>query len=529
MRTLWLALTFGFFADASSASAQPIVSVRAETRLEAATEVLSPGVLARGTLRDDAGAPLPSRTISVTLRGGDGSDHIQLQTDTAGEFETQVPLDTTSVELRFDAEEFLMSSAAVLRIDADRAHVTLLVETPGTAGQFSLDESEHVLAISAESEHGGDGLRITLTNELGQLLGAGTTDSAAQWTVHLRSSELGTAGVGRLIVRSAADGRRAAAQTEVPIVRSRTTHTELASASVVEGGLRVRGSLNTAEHPLERRAVSVLVNGVLAATALTDLNGQIDVTVAPEGLPSDSYSVALRFDSDAPWLLSSNSNVATVQQSIRRWILPALAFLSALVVLLISRWPRIRSADSALADASLAEAGVTLQKVKQRASVMKIEAFVVRAGTGTPLPSVRVGLPETELATTDDLGLFSASLGSGTHTLTFEADGYEPLTHRVAVPHRGEWSGATVRLRNRRDLANEVMLEAFAPRIPREDWGAATNRELFAKARERGVGSLELLALVDAVEALVYASHPPSSDNLAHIRELARLTHPLAR
>ncbi len=526
MRAYWLALALGLAAPARTV-AQPVVRVRAETRLEVASEVSPEGVLIHGTLRDDAGAPLPDRTISATLRGEGGSDYIQLHTDAAGEFATRVPAGVQLAELRFETEAFLMSSAATLHVDARRAHVTLHVEA-GT-GQLSLDEPEHVLTISAESEQGGAGLSLTLSNELGELLAAGVTDASARWTVTLHSSELGSTGVGRLIVRSTADDRRAVAQTEVPIVRSRTTTLTLTDASPIDGGLHVEGSLNTAERPLERRAISVLVNDELAATVLTDLNGHIDAIVAAEGLPNDTYRVALRFDSDAPWLVGSVSNMAIVERSARRWALPLLALFSALVAFALLRWRKVTSAEAELDSAAMAEAGVKLQKAALRATETRVEVSVVRAGTATPLPLARVATNERELAVTDDLGSVAATLTLGTHALTFDAAGYEPLTLRLTVPHRGEWLGATVRLRSRRDIANELMLDAFAPRIPREDWGAATNRELFAKARERGVGSAELLALVDAVEALVYASTPPDSDDLARIRALARQAQPLPR
>lgn len=528
MRAYWLALTLGYFAWANTALAQPIVRVRAETRLEVASEVAGDAVIVRGALRDDAGAPLSNRTISLTLRGEEGLEYLRLDTDASGEFATRLSVSVTSVELRFDAEEFLMSTATTLQIDARRAHVTLHVETP-SGGMFSLDEPEHMLRITAESEHGGGGLHLTLSHELGQLIAAGTTDSDAQWVIRLQSSELGSAGVGRLVVRSTADERRSVAQTEVPIVRSRNTQLGLTHASLVTGGLRVQGSLRTAERSLERRAISVLVNDELAGTALTDMDGRLDLVVPPDGLPTNTYDVALRFDSDAPWLLSSTSNTIAIQRSARQWLLPALAIVSVLAVMLLARWRTIRPTSLSGTDAETAEAGVVLQKPTRWAELTTIEVMVVRAGTATGLSSVVVRLADQATATTDDRGLFSTTLAPGTHELTFDVAGYEPLTHRVTVPHRGEWSGATVRLRNRRDLANDVMLDAFAPRIPREDWGAATNRELFAKARERGAGSDELLALVDSVEALVYAGNPPGADDLARIRELARLTRPHTR
>ena len=528
MRAYWSALTLGYFAWANMALAQPIVRVRAETRLEVASEVAGNSVIVRGTLRDDAGAPVSNRTISLALRGEEGLEYLRLETDASGEFATRVSMLVTSVELRFEAEEFLMSSATTLQIDARRAHVTLHVETQ-SGGLLSLDEPQHLLTITAESEHGGDDLDLTLSQELGQLLAAGTTDSEAQWVVRVQSSELGSAGVGRLVVRSTADERRSVAQTEVPIVRSRNSQLELTHASLVTGGLRVQGSLRTAERSLERRAVSVLVNDELAGTALTDMDGRLDLIVPPDGLPANTYDVALRFDSDAPWLLSSTSNTIAIQRSTRQWLLPSLSILSVLAAILLARWRRIRPISPSGTEAATAEAGVALQKPVRWAELAKIEVTVVRAGTATRLSSVVVRLADQEIATTDDLGSFSTTLGPGTHVLTFDVAGYEPLTHRMTVPHRGEWSGATVRLRNRRDLANDVMLDAFAPRVPREDWGAATNRELFAKARDRGAGSDELLALVDAVEALVYANNPPGADDLARIRELARLTRPHTR
>ena len=518
----WLALALCLLVFPPSVGAQPVVRVRAETRLEVASTYEQGQTSIHGTLRDDTGAPLPEREISVTSRG-EVVTFLTLRTDAAGNFSTPIGAAVTSAELRFEGEPFLMTSAATVQVNDLRAHVTLRVEAPG-GGHLSLDEPAHALTVLAESDRGGDGLRITLSDELGRLLAAGTTDRDSRWSLRLPSSELGSMGAGRLVVRSAADERRAIAQTEVPVVRSRATELELTGATLTESGVQVHGALRTAERALERRAVSVLVDGVLAATALTDPEGNVDIVVPSEGLPAADFSVSLRFDSDAPWLLTSESAALTLRRPSNGWLFPALTVLSIVIAFAISRWPTIRARRPHAVTA--ATAGVILQKAARRADVTRIDGLVVRAGTATPLPAVQLRIQGTPVTTTDESGAFSKELSPGHQELTFDAPGYEPLTERLALPHRGEWSGAMVRLRNRRDLANDLMLEAFAPRIPREDWGACTNRELFSKARERGTGSVELLTLVDAVEALVYAQAPPGAEDLARIQELARASRP---
>ena len=526
MRHWWLALLLLWGMPSADVDAQPVVHVRAETRLEVATEPADAGAEVRGTLRDDAGTPLPGRAIAVTFRG-EHPIHLRLQTDAEGDFSALVPPDMESAELRFEGEEFLMASAANLRLNDRRAHVTLRVNAPG-GGRLSLDIPQHLLTIQAESDRGGDGLQLTLANELGQMLAAGTTDHESRWEVTIPSSELGSPGVGRLVVRSGADERRVEAQTEVPIVRSRATDLQLEQATLSDTGLQVVGMLQTNDRALERRAVSVLVDGELAGTALTDLSGRLSLLIPPEGLPSDGFDVLLRFDSDAPWLLSSESRTIQVTASRRRWVLPVLALISVLIALALTRWPFIRASE-AQSDAAKATAGVALQKAANRAEITQISGTIVRAGAATSVPLARIQTSNENGTVADDLGGFSLTLPHGAHTANFEASGYEPLSIRISIPHRGEWSGVTVRLRNRRDLANELMLDAFAPRIPREDWGAATNRELFAKARERGSGSVELLALVDAVESLVYEQRPPEQEDLARIHLLAQATRTLPR
>jgi hypothetical protein len=150
-----------------------------------------------------------------------------------------------------------------------------------------------------------------------------------------------------------------------------------------------------------------------------------------------------------------------------------------------------------------------------------VAGIVLDAAEGTPIAGARI-LLEREGAriqtTTDAEGRFSvAELDGGIWTLEIVALGYERSTTSIRLPHRGQWSAATVRLRNLREVALEryrPVAHALAP--SRRGWALWTPRELLERASRR---TNDLEELTAAVEQAVYAKPPPDEAHVAAIAE----------
>jgi hypothetical protein len=521
-------LVVGIALSAGSANAERTVRVRAETRIELDVSRDGPSWAVRGTLRDDGGGALGAREVHVSLRPERGSVLASrtLVTDASGAFSLEVPgADGPAiVDATFLGEADLESSSVRVVVDQRRAHVVILVRLPD-GNRLSLDAPSHTVRVSASSAAGGGGLVIALLNELGDELGAGTTDATGSLELEVASSSLGPAAAGRLVARSLADDTRASAQTEVPIVRyRRTTLVWEDDATELAPDTLLRARLATSVGPLDRYAVGVFVDGQHVATRLTAADGTLTFHLDPSLTTSGpTAAVSVRFDSNAPWLEGCESAPRELVISTSTRMVPWIALASAVVFLGAAWWLRRRPALDDTTARHRRVAGVTGARATQvRATIRGVSGTVVHAATGEPIggAKVRVGTAE---ATTGPLGAFDLLVPDGSASLLVEAAGFEPLQQRLVVPHRGEWRGARVGLESRRDVASRLLLEVLSVTTRGEMGSTATDRELLAIARSLGTESAELDALVAEVERIVYGEAPPSAAALEHVARLARV------
>jgi hypothetical protein len=514
----------------STGLAQVFVRVRAETRIELDARRDGTTLWVRGTVRDDGGGAVSNRVVSVRARDEAGAVRLSERptTDAAGRFEIRRPdlAATLAVEAVLPDEANLVGTSARIVLDRSRAHVVLVVELEQGA-RLSLDGPETRITVVAASAAGGAGLPLRVENELGTVVAEGRTDEQGRWSAQLDPRALGPPAAGRLVVRSGGDEARSPAQTEVPIVRYLPTElTWLDGASELGRDALVRARLATSTGPLRRRAVGVFAGGVHVGTHLTDDEGEVALRVDPAFFPdTGTIELVARFDSDAPWLASSESPPRSVVLARTSSLLPWLAGGSVLVAALTAWWMHRRPAQRARDVARPTLPGVTSGRAAVRRAILRdVDGRVVHAGTDEPLPNVQVSCGPAR-GVTDAAGAFALVVPDGTHALVVEAAGYEPLARRIASPHRGEWRGILVRLRSRRDLAEELVREVLAPLVPADAVGIATNRELLALARD--ARHPEIVALIEAAESVIYGQAPPSAADLEHLRALARRARPM--
>jgi hypothetical protein len=531
-------------AIAGAARAQPLVHVQAETRIELALGRDGERLSVVGHLRDDLGAPLVDRELVLEIHEGDersprSAPPEVVRTTTGGRFETtfDLPIGRYWMRAEYAGEEHFLGSVVSREVLLDHAHVTLDVQIP-TGPRLDLDAPSHHVIVLARSEAGGGGLEITVS-ENERELARGTTSETGALELDLASESLGPPSAARLVVRSAADSHRADAQTEVPIVRFLRTELTLEAAAPRVGAgerVRMRGRLATSRGPLDRDAVSLWAiapgsgEAHHLATALTDARGELGADIEGDALAAiDARSVVARFEADAPWLDSSESapveiEIETPGATPWPWIAASLA-VSALAFALAGR----RRRPAGTGRAALPQLSPAIELAERRSILpdsLEIGGRAIDARSDVPirLAAVRVRRGEAvlaETATAED-GTFSLSLPAGAHAIEVEARGYEIARHRVALPHRGEWSRVVLRLRSLRELA-WAPLEPIAARVlPSPDlWGVWTGRELESAARSRPPVPRALGPLVTSIERAAYAPEPPTPADLEAIRDAA--------
>lgn len=519
---------------AATASAQPSVRVRSETRIELRT-LRRPGhVVVEGALRDDLGEPLVDRRIILRATPDDptlpGSRH-PLTTDAQGGFSARMDLETGGHRLSatFVGDDTHDRVEVERRLDLDRADVRLRVVVPD-GGRLDLDRPSHVVEVVAESTEGGAGLGIDLVDELERPLARGRTDGAGRVRFEIPAGALGASGAGRIKARSRADALRAEAQTEVPVVRYRATELTLAaSRDEARPGERVvfSGELRDSTGPLEGRAVGLFADGEHLTTVLTMRDGSFEAPVEPDARHAGRLEVVARYQSDAPGRASSESRVAVVEVAGARttpwpWLLLPLIASGVLLLWIARRAPK--RPEKQVETPEERPVGVaTARRQSLRADRRDVSGQVVDHRDDRPASGARLTLrgPAGRRleGAVDEAGRFLfADLEPGAWTLTVEAEGYVGTESRLSVPHRGEWSQVTVRLESMRSRAlspyRPVAAEVLpAPRL----WGVWTTGDVLQEARRTGREPSALGDLTGRVERAYYGPEPPDEGEVAVI------------
>ncbi|MCZ7678464.1 MAG: carboxypeptidase-like regulatory domain-containing protein [Sandaracinaceae bacterium] len=386
----------------TGAHAQPTVRVRAQTRLELQVGRTEGGVAVTGTLRDDLGEPLPDRAIELRVRdeAGQSRGMRRAATDAAGRVTASFPLETGSyrVTARWSGDDGHDAVEVQQPVDLDRAYVRLSVVV-GHGGRLDLDAPSHEVEVTATSAEGGAGLVVEVRDELDAELARATTDARGAARLSLASRALGPPAAGRLVVRTAGDARRARAQTEVPVVRFRTTSIAMSAAPrrVTRGErVEIEGRLFDSQGPLARRAVGVFADEIHLATVLTDDDGRFAPALELEGEGRRERPHGALRERRAV------ADVRDVRAAARRrrgagstpwpWLLGSM-IACAIVVSLLSRRPRALPALASEPSEEAARPGIlTARAVSRGAQRRDVAGRVLDADEGTPVAGARIGL-----------------------------------------------------------------------------------------------------------------------------------------
>lgn len=506
------------------AHAQPLLRVRAETRLELTRELTGTGVRLRGTLLDDLGQPLASRDVALEISSGgeEPTSRTRVRTDREGRFVVALPLEEDQVvraRAIFGGDEGHERLEVERVVDRRRADVRLRLALD--ANELSLDAPTHRVRVRAESSAGGAGLELELLDELGRSLGVGTTDADGRLELEVRSESLGGPGAGRLALRTDGDTTRAPGRTEIPIVRTRASTIDLTSPDRVAVGAstRLSGRLRDVSGPLPERAIGIFANGEHRGSVLTRADGAFEWTldVAREDAPS--LELVARYESDEPGHPSSESAPITLRVDVPAatsgWALLAVALCAVAIWLARSLWRReVVVARPVRPPASPVELGKP-RRGRERSTVIsgRLEDREARALRGRV---VARGVDGSERSLdTDTDARFELELTAGTWEVRFEAPGHAIERVTATLPHRGDWTGVTVRLESWRHRAWAILRSAVE-RAGLPGWERSTIREVVAPA------DATLRSLGGAVERAVYDRSAPDADAIAELETRAK-------
>jgi hypothetical protein len=537
------ALLFGVAClTAASAHAQPTVTICAESRLELDVRSADDGLDVTGALRDDLGIPLVGEEISLELSEGHPDDrsrgsHITTRTvqtgpDGAFALRFEVASGDYVVDAAFGGSAEHLAITATRFFDLDRAHLSLRL---GFVDGASLDltRSEHDLQITARSDRGGTGLAMDVLDERGTTLGHGVTEPIAGSTdgslrIRIASALLGPPSSGRIVVRTSGDRDRAEAQSELPVVRFRPTHTTLTlSRTAIDPRERVlaNGRLDDGVDPLPHEAIGLFAGDTLVGTALTDEAGHFELQLAGDDLgdvEDGAVAVVARYASSAPWRPGSESPSITLtiaRPTSLGWLWALVAVLASSAVALWS----LRTGPGAPQRVARHEgvAGIALGARRVLApSRTEIHGVVLDAISSEPIVGARVAVAGAE-TTTDARGSFVLAPPRGAAELRVESSEHLTLRTAIAVPHRGEHEGMQIRLGSRR-AASFVPLRKLAGELADQEIAPAlTQREVIEVLRARGASPPALPALVARVEVACYGERAPDDEEIAAIQASA--------
>jgi hypothetical protein len=525
---------------AALASAQPVVRVRANTRIKLERVESGRSLTLHGSLVDDLDTPLAGRTVQVTITPRTADERASrrtLRTDAEGGFRVAVAAlrGVYVARARFDGDAHCASSERALELDLAKAELRLRFLLPREP-RIDLDTGRHAIALLASSQQGGAALEVALEDENGRVLARGRTSSDGTFRATLDSDAFGSPSAGRLIARSPGDALRSSALAELSVIRARRSSLSLRAArDPSHGRVVLSGSLRTQQEGLAHQAIGLYQDEEHLGTVLTDEHGAFryaELRLPEPGAAARTLHVQARFSSGAPWIGSSASNVLGIRLSPPKppaslWLLGPFAVTALCLWLLLRRARREDDPEATLVVADGAGIRAGPGRARGRPDHWHIDGEVLDASHRTPVRAALVrlerdGVDRVELVVDGSGGFHSSVLAKGDWKLSICASGYRELSANFSVPHRGQWSNIRVQLASLRSAAVMAYKPvAFRAMPSPELWQRWTLRETLESARQSGRATESFVQLTERVERAAYAEKPPDEAEIEAIESVA--------
>jgi hypothetical protein len=521
------------------AAAQPMVRVRAGSRIELRGAQGADGIELRGTLVDDLGAPLSGRRIDLSVAPDvSAASPVQrtLRSADDGSFGTAIalPRGRYQARARFAGDAHTLQSAVARPLDLSRLDVQLRFVEPREP-RLDLDAQQAAIAVVARPEREAAGLDVRIEDERGRVLANGRTDALGVFRVQLPSSALGPAAMGELSARTGGDAARSPAETTLPLLRYRRTSLTLV-AQVEDERVLLHGTLQTRQQRLPNKAIGLFDGPEHLATVMTDARGRFRyaaVGLREPGGRGQTLHLQARFASDASWLGSSRSESLTLSLAPEQvpsalWLLAPLVASAAALWWLSRRQRRTQTAFTPPSPERSVGIHIARARIGARADRLRLEGSVLDAHSAQAISGATLQLQTAhgqriELRS-DASGRFrSPELAVGQWLLRASAPGYAMLEGALSVPHRGQWADAELRLQSLRSAAVLAYKPAAIRALPSPElWEVWTPRETLTRGLRGGRVTESFVQLTERLERAAYASSLPTEADVDAIGAAAR-------
>ena len=416
-----LVISCGMCCDvASVAWAARSLRVRGATRVFAHAGRAHGHLLLEGRVTDDAGLPVPSAGLGVSLGAtpvttgitacGSDTPLPSVHTDESGRFCMWVTAAMGAYEVRVDAlaTELLAASSAKYDVDLTKQSIALKLDPePRVIALDGPVANLDAIATYDDQDAPAIGLPLELSTEAGTVVSRTMTARGGRATFLVDPKTLGPPGRGSLRVRFAGGEDTMASEHTAPIERH--THVTIALAKDVEAAspedgvpIEITSALAAASPSsflgFATGSVEARLDGVIVGAATLD-NGKATIHasfVEPSGQKSAALQV--RYVPDAPWLQpSSDLSVRVPLRGPSPWRqLPlALGALAVAAWLLVGRSARRQRLDKTIVmqrpPTHEGTAGISVVH-SSRSRTGKYGGRVVDAHDGSPVARARVSV-----------------------------------------------------------------------------------------------------------------------------------------
>jgi hypothetical protein len=538
LRLLVIAVCLAVLAPAR---AEPLVRVRAESRIELGVVHLDVGMAISGALRDELGAPLTGRPLAIEaipLSEPGESWRTQLATDEQGRFALELADAAHDYRLlaTFAGDATHRGVRVERRVERARADVRLELRLP-EGHTIDLDAPSFAIEAVAESDAGGDAIAMRLWDETGREVARGTTDSEGRLKLTIPTRTLGSPGAGLLRIESLRDDRRAEAQTEARVVRRRAVFVSIAPKGArFEAGsaLGVVGSVRTRATPRAGVPVGLYVGDRHLETVVTDEQGRFEAELwidAAEG----PLAITARAEGDATGAYPATETQLVVQVQAARPV-PVAWLGAATLLVLLAIWGlgRLRSTKGLESNGELHSesflSSIRPARAQGRRDRHRVNGRALDLRNDEPVAHAEVALVHEQregscTLRTDEYGRFASPiLPPGKARVRVSAEGYVTTETDLELPHRGEWTSFVVRLESLRARALTPFRRLSLRVLPStRAWGIWTTREArewIAQKVPADGGELSRVTL--DVERACYGRELPSEADVVAIEDSTR-------